>query len=230
MATASSVSELAREEAERAEAEPDTPTTPDTDDPGTPDTSAPDVPAPPDTSAPEPSGQPQPLNESQIDALWKSLGREDERHLKEVAKRAGPMMGDLERCPLCTDVSGFIFPQLPEPQAGERIARVFAALGLDTGEQYDPAEDKQTCEKCHGWGMTKTGSKVPAQQALPCAACNGNGWTAKLVQHVPAPPPSYMPVPNLVAPPQPNGIGPLDPWQRPIGHPDYGRNPAEVNA
>lgn len=218
---ASRVAELASEEAERAEEDEAAeeaahePNTGDLDESeGLPDAVAP---------------EPEPLTQERVEALFASLAREDQRHAREVEKRAGPMFADLAPCPACGPTAGFVFGAMPPQEAEAVLARVRDALGFADGSQYREATDKATCDACDGWGLTRTGSKVEAQAALPCSACNGQGWTHRLSGAQPPQFPPLQQVPNLVAPPQTNGGGIVtDPWNRPQGHPHYGVAPELV--
>jgi hypothetical protein len=224
------VAELAREEADRAEAEQDDAPTP------------PEAPLEGDLSEPEPepepepgesAGAPAPLSEAQVEAIFKALEREAKTHAREVEKRAGVMFADLAPCPCCSvggPAPGYIFPVLPEPQQTLRRQGVLMALGGEPEDEYNEAPDRHRCEACAGLGKVLTGSKVPEQVTGICKPCGGMGFTADpaaLVSVFPAaPPPPILPQPFTGA----GTNGALDPWGRPSGHQHYGIAPAQVGA
>jgi len=168
-------------------------------------------------------GQPEPLTEARAEAILKALEREASRHAREVEKRAGPMFSDLTPCPCCTGMPGtpgFIVAELPYEQAEVRRMIVAQALGATAGPEYPADPDREMCTTCDGLGLLRTGSKVAAQEALPCRACNGQGWKQKLT-------PVQVP-PMAMTVPQPSGNVTDDRWGRPLGHPHYNQDPALV--
>jgi hypothetical protein len=162
-----------------------------------------------------------------IEARVKAWERERDRHFRELKKRDPNRYDVSEPCVLC-DGHGLYLADIPEPDRTARRDFIVTALGGEAPPDLLVAQDKTTCDACDGHGRTLTGSKVPGQDALPCGSCNGQGWKYAAAVPVPPPMPALASVPNLVAPPAPAGVGPLDAWQRPVGHPDYGRSPAEV--
>lgn len=228
--TESEVARLAREEAERAEAEsPDDPGTTD-ETPETQEGEGEDDDAEEAGEPVEPQEAPQEaLTEAQLEARAKAWERERDRHFRELRKRDADRYDANEVCPLC-DGHGMFWPQIPEPEQTFRRQTISVLLGGDQPLAYPDDEDTETCAKCQGTGMTRTGSKVPNQETRPCPMCNAQGWKLK-TPTAPVTPlfTTPMTAANGQTVPLPQ-VGPLDMWQRPFGHPDYGRNPAEVNA
>lgn len=222
----SRVAELARAEADRAEVdEPNEEESElgeeelDGSQPGEPDESQPA----------EPAEQPQPPTDAQIEALVKAWERERDRHMRELSKRDADRYAVSEVCPLC-DGHGVFFRDIPEPDATFRRQYIEQALGGAAEPDYLEHPDVEPCDTCGALGELRTGSKVPGQERLPCRACNGQGHKPKLTL-APQPAQIVTPVQPVAPPPvQPGQVGPLDPWQRPVGHPHYNIPPAQVGA
>lgn len=184
-------------------------------------------------NAPPAAPQPEPLTEAKAEAIFSAMDRYKGVVAREVEKRADVLFADLEPCPLCMGggpAPGFYFPQLPEPDQTMRRMAVAAALGGDGQPDYPADPDTEKCERCDGYGQTRTGSHAPGQETRACPGCSGQGWKQKMApmpvfQMTPAPP---QPVAPLM--PQPFGNGGGDPWGRPVGHPHYGQNPALIGA
>ena len=191
-------------------------------DPGEPEGDpAPDQPEQPPAPA-EPT-------QAQVEAIWANLGRHAEKHRAEVEKRSKDMWPHLAPCPLCLpDAPGFLFPEpgyLGDP--GRQMA-VRQLLGIEDEPEYESDEQAEVCSRCKGRGKLRTGSLVPEQITRVCPDCSGQGWKAHVV--APATPQVFTPAPPAPVP-QPytggNGVA-FDAWQRPAGHPHFGRPPAEV--
>lgn len=199
------------------------------------DENTPPEPPEPDESdpenAPEPEPQPEPLTPEKAEAIFAALERFKTTAAREVEKRAGVMFADLEPCPLCMaggPAPGFFFPQLPEPDQSMRRLVLMQALGGDGQPEYPDDPDTETCDRCQGYGQTRTGSKASGQETRPCPGCSGQGWKAKTPAY--APPPVFAlaaPAPQPFAP-QPFTNGAADQWGRQVGHPHYGQNPALI--
>lgn len=186
----------------------------------------PDEPAPGDT--PPDEQPPESFTPEQAEATFKSLEREADRHAREVEKRAGPMFADLVPCPACI-TPGFMLNPAIAPVDDERKAAVLAVLGETGLPNYREAGHVRPCDDCAAWGVVLTGSHVPGQETVPCPTCTGKGHVPNLdAPAQPAAPPLGVPP---VSPPVltgANGGQVTDPWGRPLGHPHYGRAPAEV--
>jgi hypothetical protein len=174
-------------------------------------------------------GQPSGPSEAQIEAVWKSLDREGQRHAREVEKRAGAMFAELVPCPACQvegATPGYIFPVIPEPMQSIRREAVSMALGGQAPVELLDDPDAEACERCGANGMLKTHSNVQGQEKRVCTACNGQGWKPK----VNAPPVFAAAAPPLAAPQpfagvSPNGQVP-DQWGRAPGQERYGQHPS----
>jgi hypothetical protein len=220
------LTQLARDEADRVEAEQDAPA----DEPGEPQEPAPDAPepdAPPEPDGPQEPAQPptEALTEAQIEARIKAWERERDRHFRELDQRYEVSAV----CPLC-EGHGMILPQLPEPENTARRTAVSMALGGDGEPDYLEAPDREKCDVCDGWGEVLTGSRRRENRTGTCTPCNGTGFRTKAGEVLPI----FTPAPVPVSP-QPFGLtpgngGPTDAYGRPFGHPDFGKHPASVNA
>lgn len=224
----SRAAQLAREEAERVDAEhPDVPDAPETpQEPPTPGT-APEPPEQPDGPE-QPVQEPQAsLSPEQIEARMKAWERERDRHFRELEKRDDYRYAASAVCPLCEGY-GMILPELPEPENTARRVAVSMALGGDGEPEYREAPDREQCPDCDGWGEVLTGSRRRENQTGQCFRCNGTGFISKQGEIKPL----FTPAP-APAPAQPFGNGtpaapPTDSWGRPIGHPHFGTPPAQV--
>jgi hypothetical protein len=52
------------------------------------------------------------------------------------------------------------------------------ALGVQTADDLEQAEDTARCADCGGRGYVRTGSLVPDFESAMCLACQGRGWVA----------------------------------------------------
>lgn len=177
---------------------------------------------------------PPPLSEKELEAALKKLDSEATRHANRVSEIMGADAQTLIPCVLCeTNIPGFCFPGGVDD---EKRAAVMAAIGM--GEAAELVEDPETqmCEYCDGNGETITGSKVPNQATRPCPKCLANGWLSKdqvranaviaetqlvadqVLSDLPATPAPAYTLPQV------------DAWTRPIGHPNYGKNPVYMSA
>ena len=136
----------------------------------------------------------------------------------------------LEPCPLCPDnLPGFVYPLETIPHE-VREAVIGWLRGGDTPDMKDDP-DAEVCDVCDGHGHTLTGSKVPGNDTKLCGKCAGNGWTMPeqragwAALHPPTPPPQAEVIPMPVAAATSTGMPATDQWGRPLGNPNYGRDP-----
>lgn len=111
----------------------------------------------------EPTPEPEPEPEQPADPVDVQQRKIDNARKKYHRDLAG-IVGDLEgadQCPTC-----------------DGLGLVPSAL------QMVHSPDKERCTDCRGLGMQVTGSLVDHQLALPCAKCNGQGWTMKRPENV----------------------------------------------
>lgn len=142
----SNVTELAEQEAARAEAEnPDEP--PPVEPPGEP---APDEEEEADAQEPEPEPEP----EVNSDAQAKAVVSELRRHERAWAKLNGVEPEDLNVCPTCEGVG---FTMEPQPQVKESTYT-------------------ERCTDCNGYGEVISGSVKEGSQTVRCLTCTGLGY------------------------------------------------------
>jgi hypothetical protein len=191
----STVTELAKAEAERAESEPDEETEPlEEPEPET----EPEPDAEPDQSAPEP------LTPEQVEKRYKAAGKVAERYAASLAKALGPeLMAQMVPSPLDA-LPGFVqvdFNGQPDPEVK---AQTLAFLQFEPPPDYQQNQAMQTCRRCHGYGDLLTGSKRKGNELTQCPDCGGLGYTDPQGMRVGAAPLQLAPaVPQ--APATPNG-------------------------
>jgi hypothetical protein len=175
-----------------------------------------------------------PKSEKEIERALKALDKEAQRHRDAVSRIMGDDALQLLPCELCeTAIPGFRFPTQPDELTRQAV---LAAIGMGAAGEYATDDEAAMCERCSGFGVLVTGSRVEAQRTRVCPDCGGNGW--KLVvpnvgQVVAAPvlgaaPPAPAPAP--VAPVLEGPPPPADMYGRPFGHVNYGRMPAYMTA
>lgn len=237
----SRATELAEAEAARAEAENPDEATPDTapDEtvpPQGPDTETPDTDGDEEEEASETEQQPaetppgeEPVTEARLNELARKRDAEDERHEKRLRQIMGNLFEGHEVCPLCL-ATGWLVPFEPGTfDPGQREA-VEAAMGVAQEPEYREAKDAHKCETCDGWGKVLSGARRDESRFVDCVDCGALGY-----QRV-APGSNVTQMPMVTFPPAgpPAAAAPasamFDPWGRAGGHPDWGRNPNEVNA
>jgi hypothetical protein len=184
-------------------------------------------PEPADEPADEPEPQPAPMGEKELAALGKKIDAENERHEKRLRELYGDHFEGMRDCPLCM-AEGFLLPIPLEARDPAQVEAVHAALGERDAPELRKAEWLMICKECDGWGKVQTPAKNDENAVVNCRACSSRGYLEKPPEAIPFVPPPPPP-PQFANGTQPPPIfGELDPWNRPAGHPHFGRNPAEV--
>lgn len=168
-----------------------------------------------------------PRSQKEIDQLTKRLENEAERHAKAVERIMGDDFALLVPSPVDW-TPGFLFNVPAMHPTPEQVAELHALLGNAAPLELREAEDAEGCDKCNALGEVLTGSRKPGQETKPCTACTGTGWKTKPVpmqQQAYTPPVSNG---SSMAANQPNVFQVADRWGRPVGHPHYGLEPANV--
>jgi hypothetical protein len=176
-----------------------------------PETPEPDAPEP--EPEPEPEPQPAPPTAKELEALGRKIDRENERHAKALQALYGPMWADLS--PL-------------DQRDPAQVAAVHAALGEHEQPELLPMEGVERCPKCDGWGHVKTPSRNEDNRVKPCLECQTRGYREVMPGAVNYPAPVAVPAPYTNGAPPPPVWGEVDQWNRPAGHPHYGRDPVSV--
>ena len=134
-------------------------------------------PAEPPTEGDDPDSDDQPeqtLEQAAADygsaELWAQIDKANDTYITRVLKIVGPD-APLAGCDHCQG-RGFTLGQV-EP----------APAMLD-------AEDAVVCQKCNGYGQTKTGALpgFTGQPLKPCGRCGGRGWHEKPIELAPVVP------------------------------------------
>lgn len=162
--------------------------------------------------------------------LIRKLDRAANNHRKKIIELLGPEAGEHE-CPLCqtlgylpeAPVEGTEYVVVVEDGQSMLIGRMVEPLG-----EYEPAQDKETCDECKGKGLVSSGSLVPEFRIVACGKCQGAGWRMKPRDQATT---TAAPVAGLYVPDVTNVqpvAGPADAWGRPSGHAHYGVAPADI--
>lgn len=222
----SRVSELAAEEAARAEAEQPEETEGDpTEAPAQPSEGEQDEEQQEEEREVEQTDQPP--TEAELKAAMGKLEKEDQRHARRYAEILGDQFGLMVPCPRCLE-SGHIYPPELAPLDEEQVAAVDASLGRADRRKLKRAKDTETCQDCGGEGQVLTGATNPQSLTKACTPCGGLGWVP-----VGAQTPSG---PTVAANGEPGALRQLttaapdlsDAWGRPAGHPHWGQDPAAI--
>lgn len=177
----------------------------------------------------EPEPETEALSQKQIEAMFKKLDSEADRHTKRVQELTGDSFADLLPCPRChPSIPGFCGPPPPEGLPAEQIAAVDISMGRGGAAEYQMAPWAEMCATCAGLGSVLSGALTEHGRLIVCKACNGAGWVDKRepVQQQPQETLTLVQQPNQPVYPVSND-GP-DRWDRPPGHPHYGIEPKYV--
>ena len=80
-------------------------------------------------------------------------------------------------CPLCSDEpSGFLNPADFGKYPEEIVQVVLGVLGSTSASEVPDDPYSNVCATCGGWGVVRTGSKVPNQETRTCLDCTGRGY------------------------------------------------------
>jgi hypothetical protein len=181
----------------------------------------------PDTTEPEPEPQPAPPTAKELEALGKKIDAENDRHARRLQDLYGAMWADLSPCPLC-DGEGHTAPIPLEHRDPAQVEAVHAALGELEQPELRMLEGVERCPKCDGYGVVETPSRNPENRTKNCLACDTRGYREMMPgQDTWAAPPAFQFQGGNGSPPPPVW-GEVDAWNRPAGHPHYGRDPITV--
>lgn len=216
----SRATEIAKAEADEAEAE-----NPDAE------PVEPIQPAEPDEDEVEAEDEPEPEPSSLavVENADKALDAEQKRHAKALAKIFGAQWDDFAMCPLC-QVDGYAVPYGPGEVGPEQREAILTVMGEGGGPAYKDHPSEVRCPDCDGYGEMLNGSRRAEQLTSACQRCMGTGHLdrSQLVAAAPAAPAPSYPWDEKPAEPAPQSFG--DEWGRPVGHPDFGIHPAQIVA
>jgi hypothetical protein len=234
----SKTTELARAEADRAEAEapddePTEPTEPTEPAPGEPQTDEEGEEAEADEQGEQPetpSAASLPPDAFAIgEALGKKLDQADKSQARAVERIASEFEQDTVPCPICERVD--IAPRLVAKIAGvpaEGWQQIMALGGTEPEPEHAMAEGVAMCDRCNGYGELDYPTRNPHMTRQSCPKCTGNGYTLEAQEPQTVVP--IQPMPSFPAPATGSvGYGGgNDQWGRPPGHPHYNLDPASV--
>ena len=140
--------ELAREEAERVEAE-------DEQEKLSASAAAPEPEPEPEPEPDEPADEPPAEPEQAFDP--KAFEREQRRHEREMRKVLGSAFAALDGCEQC-GATGYVARDYAPPPP------------------VLPDKELVVCAECNGYGLRLTPSLAQGKETVPCTTCNGNGW------------------------------------------------------
>jgi hypothetical protein len=80
-------------------------------------------------------------------------------------------------CPLCADMpAGFVHPASVGTYPDDVTGAVMMLLGQTASDEVKDDPYSDTCATCVGFGVVRTGSRVPNQETRTCADCKGLGY------------------------------------------------------
>ena len=167
------------------------------------------------------------MTQGDVEKRMRALDNEAMRHGKRVADIMGDDFALLIPSPIDW-TPGFLFDPSQMPLPPEAVAALDALLGRSLGAELRDDDTKETCDRCAGLGLLRTGSKVQNQDVLPCQTCLGQGWVNKAAMATnvtPITPGSYAP--NVQQGAQPVTVV-RDPWGREQGQAHFGLDPNVV--
>ena len=173
----SKVAQLARAEAEQAEA--------DNDDTAEEEAAENEQPSEPVAAESEPEAKKP--TDKQIERKLDVAGKAAKKHAEGFAEMLGADPETLVPC-ACCDIPGFWFAGRG-PLEPEREQAVRAAIGEADVRDLEPAAGVVECETCRGRGELRRPTRVPSQIVAVCPTCNGFGWHGEQQQQQFAPPP-----------------------------------------
>lgn len=181
-----------------------------------------------------PAPPPESLSERDVKRLERQLELEAKRHRGRVAELIGDAAQFLLVCPWCQpEMAGFYFP---DDVDDELRARVYGAFGEAIPTEYAPDPEAAMCDVCNGLGELRTHSRVPGFETRPCAKCGAKGWTSSDerrawdAQQAARTAAAEVSVPAPPAGATMEDLPWSDPWGRPRGAPNYGRDPQYMTA
>jgi hypothetical protein len=239
----SKTTEMARAEADRAEAEApdDEPTEPT-------ELTEPTEPAPPpgepttdeegeEADADEHGEQTEPTSALALprdsltvsDELNEKREQQAKSQARNVERLADEYGQDVMPCPLCerVDIAPLIVSKMVEMPA-EGWAALAQMGGVEPEPEHAEAEGVVMCDRCNGWGELDYPTRNPHMARQTCPKCQGNGYTLEAQEQTTVVPIAPMPSFPTPAPPVSGFAGGNDSWGRPPGHPHYGLDPAAV--
>jgi hypothetical protein len=211
----SDVAEMAREEAERAELEPDELEQAE---------EAEQEPEPEPEPEPE---QPQGLTEQEAEREFKRLESAAQTYLKKAMPITERLGMPVQACPLCT-FPGLAIPRQAHEVTSDVEGAVLALIGKNATPDFKASPQYERCQECDGWGDVLTGAQKDISRTAMCITCGGKGFRQVIQVAAPAAPNGHSSFPgaDVSFTPLPQGIP--DAWGRPAGHPHWGSDPAKI--
>lgn len=182
--------------------------------------------AAPDEPEDEPTGS---KSDKEIEQAIEKLDKEAKRHTSRVSEIMGDDALGLVPCELCEpNIPGFRWADVPDDDP----RHVLVTFLREGGEVTPPDDDEaQRCDRCDGYGVTLTHSRVPGSDTRPCTKCAAKGWTSaderrdwesrvqsqKVAQEIN----TYSTAVVSVT----DNVPTVDAWGRPKGAPFFGMNP-----
>jgi hypothetical protein len=133
---------------------------------------------PDEPATPQPEGEPaEPESSAELARRDKALDGLN----KHVAKRLTDILGEdataYQPCEICTAFGTPGWRPGGDLPAEVKVI-VSHALGVQTADDLEQAEDTARCTACGGRGYVRTGSLVPDFESAMCLSCQGRGWVA----------------------------------------------------
>lgn len=112
---------------------------------------------------------------------WEERHRKAEAKFRTYANAVGKIYeeqaNDYLPCPLCNDApAGFVHPASVGKFPDEVVGAVMTILGQTQAGDVPDDPYSHPCSTCQGWGVVRTGSRVPNQDVRGCLDCRGLGY------------------------------------------------------
>jgi hypothetical protein len=211
----SEVAQLARDEQERVENEPDE-----------------NEQAEEEEQTPEPEPEPEPaapegLTEQETEREFKKLEKLAQTYLTKAIAIADRIGMPYQICPL-DSFPGLAIPRQAHEVTSDVEGAVLALIGKSAAPDFKTSQQYERCAECDGWGEVLTGAQKDISRTAICNPCGGKGFKSVIV--VPQAPlangSNTYPGGEVPFTPLPQGIP--DAWGRPAGHPHWGSDPAKI--
>lgn len=165
-------------------------------------------------------------SEAEMEKALRSIETRAATFRRFVTTTAEEMGQALVPCAVCdTVIPGFIFDPRVVPLDELQLQAMRALLGIGQEPPFANDPDAHECQRCEGWGRTRTGSKVDGKRLIPCAECAGRGWVGPARDLTPE---EVAALPNLAdvyVAPDNEPPASEDVWGTPLGHPEFGVSP-----
>jgi hypothetical protein len=112
---------------------------------------------------------------------WEERHKKAEKEFRRYANSIGRIYEEDASaylpCPLCADMpAGFVHPGSVGKFPDDVTGAVMMLLGQTASDEVKDDPYSTLCATCVGFGVVRTGSRVPNQETRTCADCKGLGY------------------------------------------------------